>query len=63
MCINTNGNPEGTSQPKVSQFDNAFVVYQQVLRLQVSMKNSSAVAKDYPLQDLIQITLEGKRQT
>ena len=62
MCVDPHWDPEGPSQPKVGQFDDALVVDEQVLGLQVSVQNPSAVTEQDPLQDLVQVALRETAQ-
>uniref|UniRef100_A0A0E9XEZ3 Uncharacterized protein n=1 Tax=Anguilla anguilla TaxID=7936 RepID=A0A0E9XEZ3_ANGAN len=61
VSVNPHRNTKGPGQPKVSQLDHPFVVYQQILWFQVSVKDSSAVAKQYPFQNLVQVALHKHR--
>lgn len=49
MGIGAQGNPEGPSQSKVSQFDGPKLIDEQVLRLQVSVNDPVGVAETHPL--------------
>ena len=57
MCIDTNGNPEGPRKAKVGQFDDPVVVNEQVLWLEISVNNSTLMAVQDSLCDLMQVTL------
>lgn len=60
--VHPHRNPEGPSQAKVRQFDDTFVVNQEVLGLQVPVEDSTAMAKVNTLQDLEQVALRGQRE-
>lgn len=55
--VGAHGNPEGSSQSKVSQLDGAKLIDEQVLRLQISVDDSMAVAEVQPLQQLGEVAL------
>lgn len=63
MSVDSDRNAKGPRQPEIGQFDDSFVVDQEVLRFQVSVENSAAVAEVNALQDLVQVTLEAHQQT
>ncbi len=58
MCVCADGHPEGSRQAKVSELDLPLGVDEEVLGLQVSMKNPVRVAEGQALQQLEQITLK-----
>lgn len=63
MCVCADRHPEGPRQTKVSQLDLSLSVDEQVLGLQVPMKNPVRVAEGQALQQLEEITLQThKRQ-
>ena len=45
MCVDPDGHAEGPGQSEVGQLDDALVVYEQVLGLQVAVKNPPTVAE------------------
>jgi len=55
--VDPDGNPEGPSETKVGQFDDSFVVDEEVLGLQVPVEDSATVAEVDALQDLVQVAL------
>lgn len=61
MSVDPHWNSKGSGQPEVCQFNHPLVIYQEILRFQVSVQNSSWVAEDNTLQNLVQITLERMR--
>lgn len=63
MSVDSDRNAEGPRQPEIRQFDDSFVVNQEVLWLQVPVENSAAVTEVDALQDLVQVTLEAHPQT
>lgn len=63
MSVDSDRNTKGPRQAKVCQFDDSFVVNQEVLWFQVSVENSAAVTEVNALQDLVQVTLEAHQQT
>lgn len=58
MCVCTDRHAEGSCQAKVSKFDLTLGIDEEVLWLQVSMKDSVRVAESQALQQLEQITLQ-----
>lgn len=58
MCVCADGHPEGSCQAKVSELDLPLGVDEEVLGLQVSMKNPVRVAEGQALQQLEKITLQ-----
>ena len=46
-------NTEGSSQAEISQFEQAFPINQQILRLQVSMEHLVPMAFLYAIQELV----------
>lgn len=58
MRICADRNPEGSRQAEVGQLDFSLRIDEEVLRLQVSMKNSVRVTEGQTLQQLEQITLQ-----
>lgn len=61
--VDSDRDAEGPSQTKVRQFDDSFVVNQQVLWFQVTVEDSATVAEQNALQDLIKVTLPGQRNS
>lgn len=61
MSVDPHWNSKGPGQSKVRQFNHPLVIYQEILRFQVSVQNSSWVAEDNTLQNLVQVTLERMR--
>lgn len=57
MCVGANGNPKGSSQAKVCQLDLALGVDEEVLGLQVPVKDPVRVAEGQALQQLEEVTL------
>lgn len=57
MCVCSDRNPKGSSQPKVGQLDGSLLVNKEVLRFQVTMEHTARVAKHNPLQDLVRVAL------
>lgn len=60
MCVCADRHPEGSCQAKVSQLDLTLGVDEEILRLQVPMKNPVRVAEGQTLQQLVKITLQTK---
>lgn len=60
MCVCTDRHTEGSCQAKVSKLDLTLGIDEEVLWLQVSMKDSVRVAESQTLQQLEQITLQTK---
>jgi len=58
MRVDSDRDTESTCQTKVRQFDDATAVYQQVLRLQVTMYHAALMTEQNRLQDLVQIALK-----
>lgn len=58
MCVSADRHPEGSRQAKVSKLDLPLGVDEEVLGLQVSMKNSVGVAEGQALQQLEKIALQ-----
>ena len=61
MGVDSDGDVEGPGQAKVGQFDDPFVVNQQVLRFQVPVEDSATVAEQNALEDLVEVTLRGQK--
>lgn len=59
MGVDPDGNTEGPSQAKVCQLDDSLVVNQEVLRFQVPVEDSTTMTEEDPLQDLVEVALEG----
>lgn len=62
MCVCADGHPEGSRQAKVSELDLPLGVDEEVLGLQVSMKNPVRVAEGQALQQLEKITLQTQKK-
>ena len=58
MSVNPDGDSEGPCEAEVGNLDGAALVDQQVLRLQISMKNATLMAKKDSLNDLIGVALD-----
>lgn len=58
--VDSDWDAEGPGQAKVRQFDDSFVVNQEVLWFQVPVEDSATVAEQNALQDLIKVTLKGR---
>lgn len=58
MCVSTDRHAEGSCQAKVSKLDLTLGIDEEVLWLQVSMKDSVRVAEGQALQQLEQVTLQ-----
>lgn len=57
MCVGANGNPKGSCQAKVRELDIALGIDEEVLGLQVPVKNPVRVAEGQALQQLEEVTL------
>lgn len=57
MGVDPDRNTKGPSKAKVCQFDNPFVVNQQVLGFQVPVEDSPTVTEVDALQDLVKVAL------
>ena len=62
MCVCADRHSEGSCQAEVSQLDLTLSIDEEVLGLQVSMKNPVGVAKGQALQQLEKITLQKKKK-
>lgn len=62
MCVRAYRDPKGSRQTKVGQLDLTLRVDEEVLWLQVSMKNSVRVAEGQALQQLEEITLRNTQK-
>lgn len=58
VCVCADRHPKGSRQTKVGELDLALGVDEEVLGLQVSMKNSVGVAEGQALQELEKVTLQ-----
>lgn len=66
VCVCADRHPKGSRQTKVGELDLALGVDEEVLGLQVSMKNSVGVAEGQALQELEKVTLQthtGKKRS
>ena len=45
MSVNSNGNSKSPGQSKIGQLDSAIRINKKILRLQISMKDSSLMTK------------------
>lgn len=61
MSVDPDRDPKGSSQAKVCQFDDALVVNEEVLGLEISVKHTTTVTEVYSLQDLVQVALNGTK--
>lgn len=57
MGVDPDGNTEGPGQAKVCQFDDALVINQKVLGLQVAVEDPPSVTEVNALKDLIEVAL------
>lgn len=57
--VDPDGNTKSPCQPKVCQFNNALVVNEEVLGLEVPVKDTTTVTEVYALQDLVMVALKG----
>lgn len=62
VCVCADRHPKGSRQTKVGELDLALGVDEEVLGLQVSMKNSVGVAEGQALQELEKVTLQTHRR-
>lgn len=62
VCVCADRHPEGSCQAKVSELDLPFGVDEEVLGLQVSVKNPVRVAEGQALQQLEKITLQTQKK-
>lgn len=63
MRVDPDRNPKGSCQAKICQFNDALVVNEEVLGLEVPVKDTTTVTEVYSLQDLVQVALNGKETT
>lgn len=61
MRVCANGHPKGSCQAKVSELDLPLGIDEEVLGLQVSMKNPVRMAEGQALQQLEKITLQKQK--
>lgn len=59
MGVDPDWNTKGSCQAKISQLDDALVVDEEVLGLEVSVQDAPTVTEVYSLQDLVQVALNG----
>lgn len=57
MSIDSDRNSKGPGQSKVSQFNDSFVVNQQILWLQITMEDPPLMTEQDGLHNLVQVTL------
>lgn len=57
--VDPDGNTKSPCQAKVCQFNNTLVVDEEVLRLEVPVKDTTTVTEVYALQDLVEVALKG----
>lgn len=62
VCVCADRHPKGSRQTKVGELDLALGVDEEVLGLQVSMKNSVGVAEGQALQELEKVTLQNTQE-
>ena len=63
MSVNPYRNAKCPSKTKISQLDNSILVNEQILGLQVSVEDSSLVAKQNARKDLVQVALQMKKKS
>lgn len=56
--VGAQGNPEGSSQPKVGQLDGSKLIDEQILGLQVPVDDPMRVAEIHSLQELEEVALQ-----
>lgn len=61
MGVDPDRNPKGSCQAKICQFNDALVVDEKVLGLEVPMKDTTTVTEVYSLQNLVQVALNGTK--
>lgn len=59
MGVDPDWNTKGSCQTKIGQLDDALVVDEEVLGLEVSVQDAPTVTEVYSLQDLVQVALNG----
>lgn len=59
MGVDPHRDSKGSSQAKICQFDDTLVVNEEVLGLEVPVKDTTTVTEVYSLQDLVQVALNG----
>jgi hypothetical protein len=52
VSVGSNWNPKGTSQAKVSNLENSFLINQEILWLQVTVKNPALVTEEHSSEQL-----------
>lgn len=57
MSVSAHWNAESTCKTKVCKFDHAFLVDEQVLRLQIAMQNSVGMTVGQTGQELVHVAL------
>ena len=63
MCVDSNWDTQCTCQTKVGKLDDSSTVYQQILRLQISVNYTALMAKKNRLQNLVEIALKQSKPT
>lgn len=61
MSVNSDGDSESPSETEVCDLDGTALVNQQVLRLQISMKNTTLMTEQNSLKDLVGVALDQPR--
>lgn len=61
MGVDPDWNTKGSRQAKICQLDDALVVDEEVLGLEVPVQDAPAVTEVYSLQDLVQVALHGTK--
>lgn len=61
MGVDPDWNTEGSCQAKVCQLNDALVVDEEVLGLEVPVQDAPTVTEVYSLQDLVQVALNGTK--
>jgi len=57
VCIISNGYTKSSGESKISHFDVSFRIDEEILGLEVTMKDSVCVAVSYTFQQLVAVTL------
>jgi hypothetical protein len=61
VCVSPDWHAKRPGKPKVSEFDGALAVNEQVLGLEVTVQNPVHVAERYALQQLVQVALKTQK--
>lgn len=62
MGVDPDWNTKGSCQAEICQLDDALVVDEEVLGLEVPVQDAAAVTEVYSLQDLVQVALHGRKE-